>query len=139
MAEIGIPRERRRTKKSSASHQTHTKEIQVFRVLKFRVFGGVFWFRSRERERERPSLFFVECPSSSHRASSPSKKKAFGVFEYIRAKNTRRALLRAILYRFSSLSLFFFFFFSGFFGCNNNTNKRSHTTSLSLLCDSMWC
>ena len=106
MAEIGIPRERRRTKKSGASHQTHTKEIQVFRVLKFRVFGGVFWFRSRERERERerPSLFFVECPSSSHRASSPSKKKAFGVFEYIRAKNTRRALLRATL-SFLSLSL----------------------------------
>ena len=84
--------------------QTHTKEIQVFRVLKFRVFGGLFWFRSRERERERDLLFFVECPSSSHRKHHHQRRRLLGCLS-IFARRTHDALFFARYYIVSPLSL----------------------------------
>ena len=42
MAEIGIPQEKEGEEQKRVVPPKPQKEIQVFRVLKFRVFGGVF-------------------------------------------------------------------------------------------------
>ena len=107
---------------------SHKKRFQAFRVLKFRVFGGVFLVSYRKH----------------HLIIIIKEKKFGGCLSIVFARRTthdKSALLRAILYRFSSLSLslFFFFFFSGFFGCNNNNNQQKELLLRLFLCYVMWC
>ena len=107
---------------------SHKKRFQAFRVLKFRVFGGVFLVSYRKHH-----LIIIK------------EKNFWGVFEYsIRAKNNtrqKRSSSRDTISFLLSLSLFFFFFFffSGFFGCNNNNNQQKELLLRLFLCYVMWC
>ena len=106
---------------------SHKKRFQAFRVLKFRVFGGVFFgFISREIR-------------DHHQRKE--QRGFWGCLSIVFARRTthdKSALLRAILYRFSlslslsssSSSLWLFWVQQ-----QHQPTKGASTTSLSLLCD----
>jgi len=104
---------------------SHKKRFQAFRVLKFRVFGGVFLVSYRKHH-----LIIIK------------EKNFWGVFEYsIRAKNNTRQKRSSsrdtisFLLSLSLLLLLLLLLWLFWVQQQQQPTKGASTTSLSLLCD----
>ena len=122
-------REKEGEQKRVVPPKPQKREFQSFRVLKFRVLEACFGFISQT--------------SSLHHQR---KEDFWGVFEYsIRAKNNtrqKRSSSRDTISFLLSLSLsllLLLLLWLFWVQQQHQPTKGASTTSLSLLCDSMWC